>query len=436
MCFAEGPVEIVEAGWSTELTSHSEDETGMAWFVVGLTVTGYGVMQVRRLRKKSTNLFQPVLANSHDQIFSDHRAMDEILFQPKVSESKENPYFALHQPASDHTNLRPQHSMICSNHSHNQPRTTPHKGETVIHPEKQSRPLSRMMSIFSILLCFSIGGFCLFKSGIGSSIEQPAVAMSAASEQSPQPQFKLKSVADYKVGDTIMAFNHETGQREQKTVTQTFKRQVDHLRILEVESEDGSMQTIKTTNEHPFWSTAANDYVEAKHLKPGTRLEGANGHTITVKSSRYEPHPEGITVYNVEVKGNHNYFVAANGYRGPPVLAHNTCQPKSFEYTQQSRSHGYQHGHAANSAPQAGKSRFRVTEGGKKFADEIMNHPRVKIELQGNGRFLYEVDDVGRFTGWDRQGNRVRGGRVLQEGPNPFWWSTYFPGEIVTMFPI
>lgn len=61
-------------------------------------------------------------------------------------------------------------------------------------------------------------------------------------------------------------------------------------------------------------------------MKPGTRLEGANGHTITVKSSRCEPHPEGITVYNVEVKGNHNYFVAANGYRGPPVLAHNTCK--------------------------------------------------------------------------------------------------------------
>ncbi|QDU09050.1 polymorphic toxin-type HINT domain-containing protein [Gimesia aquarii] len=166
----------------------------------------------------------------------------------------------------------------------------------------QSHTLSFVMRLFTILLCFAAGGFCLFKSGIGQSIEQPAVAALSQSKKSPpleQPQFKLKSVADYQVGDAIMAFNHETGQREQKTVTQTFKRQIDHLRILEVEGEDGSTQTIKTTNEHPFWSTAARDYVEAKHLKPGTKLQGANGHFITVKSTRYEPHPQGITVYNV-----------------------------------------------------------------------------------------------------------------------------------------
>ncbi|QDU09048.1 polymorphic toxin-type HINT domain-containing protein [Gimesia aquarii] len=200
----------------------------------------------------------------------------------------------------------------------------------------QSQTLSFVMRLFTIVFCFTAGGFCLFKSGVGQSIEQPAVAALPHSEKSQpleQPQFKLKSVSDYQVGDRIMAFNHETGQREQKTVTQTFKRQVDHLRILEVEGEDGSTQTIKTTNEHPFWSTAARDYVEAKHLKPGTKLQGANGHFITVKSTRYEPHPEGITVYNVEVKGPHNYFVAANGYRGPPVLAHNTCNASDLPIT-------------------------------------------------------------------------------------------------------
>lgn len=122
-----------------------------------------------------------------------------------------------------------------------------------------------------------------------------------------------------------MALNHETGQREQKRVRQTFQRTVDHLRILEVRGEDGSTQTIKTTDEHPFWVPAADEYVEAKHLTPGTKLTGANGHFITVTSTRHEPHPEGVTVYNVEVDGFHNYFVAANGYRGPPVLAHNAC---------------------------------------------------------------------------------------------------------------
>ncbi|EDL58363.1 putative large secreted protein [Gimesia maris DSM 8797] len=160
-------------------------------------------------------------------------------------------------------------------------------------------------------------------------MEEPTVAASAhekrAQPSSPTGEYKLKSVAEFKVGDTIMALNHETGQREQKTVKQTFQRQVDHLRILEVKSEDGSTRTIKTTDEHPFWVPSADEYVEAKQLTPGTKLTGANGHFITVTSTRHEPYPEGVTVYNVEVEGFHNYFVAANGYRGPPVLAHNKC---------------------------------------------------------------------------------------------------------------
>ena len=179
-------------------------------------------------------------------------------------------------------------------------------------------------------------------SGIGQSVEPPTVAASAhekrAQPSSPTGEYKLKSVAEFKVGDTIMALNHETGQREQKTVKQTFQRQVDHLRTLEVKSEDGSTRTIKTTDEHPFWVPSADEYVEAKQLTPGTKLTGANGHFITVTSTRHEPYPEGVTVYNVEVEGFHNYFVAANGYRGPPVLAHNTCGPGQFKKVNESMS--------------------------------------------------------------------------------------------------
>ncbi|QDU09046.1 Calx-beta domain-containing protein [Gimesia aquarii] len=347
MCFAEGPVEVIDAGWSTELTTKElpgskEEDLGFVWFIVGMTITGFGVMQVRRLRRKSLFDFQPAHANPHDLIFSDHKALDDILYQPKESGNpKQDAFFSIHQPARENTGLASPYSMIKAKQADHQPETTFNtnptlkKAENKLKPKaRKAKPMSFLMRLFAILLCFSIGGFCLFQ----SDSKQPAIASIAQNEQAATQnipplkpsEYKLKSVADYQVGDTIMAFNHETGQREQKTVTQTFKRQVDHLRILEVEGEDGTTQTIKTTNEHPFWSSAANEYVEAKHLKPGTKLQGANGHFITVKSTRYEPHPEGITVYNVEVKGPHNYFVAENGYRGPPVLAHNTCEPKPF----------------------------------------------------------------------------------------------------------
>jgi hypothetical protein len=42
-----------------------------------------------------------------------------------------------------------------------------------------------------------------------------------------------------------------------------------------------------------------------------------------VASTRYEPHPEGVPVFNIETEEFHTYFVAAHGARAPPVLVHN-----------------------------------------------------------------------------------------------------------------
>lgn len=104
-------------------------------------------------------------------------------------------------------------------------------------------------------------------------------------------------------------------------------------------------------------------------------------------------------------------------------------------YTQQSREHNYTHGHAANSPRLPGKSRFRPTEGGQKFTDEVINHPQVTVTPQSNGRIKYEVPNLGRQTGWDRHGNPAMGGTVIVEGQNPASWSTYVPDEVVTQYP-
>jgi len=78
-----------------------------------------------------------------------------------------------------------------------------------------------------------------------------------------------------------------------------------------------------------------------------------------------------------------------------------------------------------------------VTEGGQKFTDEVVNHPNVRITQQGNGRVLYEVDDLGRGpVGWNQQSQPTSGGAVVVEGPNPQPWSTYAPDEVVTQFPL
>jgi len=56
--------------------------------------------------------------------------------------------------------------------------------------------------------------------------------------------------------------------------------------------------------ENGFW-------VEAKDLREGDVFLGANGELLTFVSNERVEFPDGITVYNFTVDGNHNYFVIA-----------------------------------------------------------------------------------------------------------------------------
>ena len=113
---------------------------------------------------------------------------------------------------------------------------------------------------------------------------------------------------------------------------------------------------------------------------------------------------------------------------------------RTANYSTQSRNHVHTHGHSAGQQPVRlpngnYKSRFRPTEGGQKFTDEVLNHPNVRITHQGNGRIKYEVDDLGRNVGFNQSNLPTRGGIIIVEGPSPATWSTYAPGEVVTQFP-
>jgi hypothetical protein len=137
------------------------------------------------------------------------------------------------------------------------------------------------------------------------------------------PSYTLKGIVDFQEGDQVLAFNHDTGKVETRRVTDVIHRVSDHLRILEFEAEDGTTQTIKTTNEHPFWLIEEQSYVEAKNLKLGQRVRGPTGQPQRLTASTHEPHPEGIPVYNVTVEGLHNYFVTASDSDATPILSHN-----------------------------------------------------------------------------------------------------------------
>jgi RHS repeat-associated protein len=79
----------------------------------------------------------------------------------------------------------------------------------------------------------------------------------------------------------------------------------------------GSDEVLHPTPPHRFFSVDRNDYVPAEDLRPGECLHTRSGQTLAVESIRLQPKPE--RVYNLEIEGEHHYFVGKLG-----VLVHNS----------------------------------------------------------------------------------------------------------------
>jgi len=131
-----------------------------------------------------------------------------------------------------------------------------------------------------------------------------------------------KAISEIRVGDVVLAAEPMTGDVTQKHVTEVFRSISDHLRILTLVSSSGSHQVLETTDEHPFW-VPDKGWTDAADLQIGQKVLQHDQSSATVIATRYEPHPEGIPVYNFATEDYHTYFVAAHGSRAPPVLVHN-----------------------------------------------------------------------------------------------------------------
>ena len=79
---------------------------------------------------------------------------------------------------------------------------------------------------------------------------------------------------------------------------------------------DGVSEPIGTTSNHPFWSEDRRDFVQAGRLRIGERLRLRDGSTPVVTAA--VPRSQSVPVFNLEVDGEHVYYVAASG-----VLVHN-----------------------------------------------------------------------------------------------------------------
>jgi hypothetical protein len=120
----------------------------------------------------------------------------------------------------------------------------------------------------------------------------------------------LKSIELINVGDSVYTFNLRTLKIELGKVVRTFAKDVQELYTLTTTS-----QNINVTAEHPFY-VIDKEWIPVKELKHGDKFKTIHNSSEEVKSSQVIK--KSVTVYNIKVDGNHNYFVT-NGY----ILVHN-----------------------------------------------------------------------------------------------------------------
>ena len=101
-----------------------------------------------------------------------------------------------------------------------------------------------------------------------------------------------------------------------RVVISTF-RHPPSTQVLNVTFE-GESEAMGVTDKHLFWSVDKRVFMPIGEMEVGDLVKTHHGDTKRIESKLPRPGPE--TVYNMEVWGEHVYFVGQQG-----LLAHNTC---------------------------------------------------------------------------------------------------------------
>jgi RHS repeat-associated protein len=120
----------------------------------------------------------------------------------------------------------------------------------------------------------------------------------------------LKPIEQICIGDSVYSYNLDKNSIELNKVLKSFERKTQGIYELTTAN-----QKILVTAEHPFY-VEGKGWVKVKNIEVGEVLKTKNGsieRVTNIKSENYEGN-----VYNIEVEGNHNYFVTSSN-----ILVHN-----------------------------------------------------------------------------------------------------------------
>ena len=142
----------------------------------------------------------------------------------------------------------------------------------------------------------------------------------------------FKRIEDIVVGDKILTADPDTFEIAEKTVLETYVRQVDKLVHITINGEE-----IITTDNHPFY-VQGRGFIQAGDLLVGDRLISVNGDDLLIEDYYTELTEEPVSVYNFQVENFHTYFVGdcavwVHNKNCPPHMNEDGTLKPNQEYT-------------------------------------------------------------------------------------------------------
>jgi hypothetical protein len=140
-----------------------------------------------------------------------------------------------------------------------------------------------------------------------------------------------RSIEEIEIGDYVLSRDqYDAGDDlNPHQVTQVFRKTSDHIRVLRIQGDDGNVETIRTTDTHPFW-VQNKGWTGAADLVVGDLVQESDGTWQAVLGSERQAFANGVTVYNLEVAGDHTYFVEDGAGPADAVWVHNICVQNTF----------------------------------------------------------------------------------------------------------
>ena len=132
------------------------------------------------------------------------------------------------------------------------------------------------------------------------------------------------NIEDLRVGDGVLARdqNDENDDVQLKGITGISSHTVYQLRKVVVSDGNGNIESLESTVEHPYY-VRGKGWTNADELEAGDLLLGDDGTARVVETSFAEGKPDGVTVYNLTVEGDHTYFVEDGAGTQEFVWVHN-----------------------------------------------------------------------------------------------------------------